>query len=113
MARRKPVEAVTHWDAFGNKRCRLRKDGAWRYRASPTWPGCTAPSGLTRSRCERAIETITYGELDERAEPVAERAGAPRASSSQDRVAFLDKNGPEYFDVLHRRRDAERRRTSR
>ena len=42
---------------------------------------------------------ITYGELDERTNRVA-NALLAEGVDPQDRVAFLDKNGPEYFDVL-------------
>ncbi len=42
---------------------------------------------------------ITYGELDERTSRVA-NALLAEGIDPQDRVAFLDKNGPEYFDVL-------------
>ncbi len=42
---------------------------------------------------------ITYGELDERTSRVA-NALLAEGVEPQDRVAFLDKNGPEYFDVL-------------
>ena len=43
--------------------------------------------------------TITYGELDERTNRVA-NALIAEGVEPQERVAFLDKNGPEYFDVL-------------
>jgi len=43
--------------------------------------------------------TITYGELDERSNRVANALVADGVEP-QERVAFLDKNGPEYFDVL-------------
>ena len=43
--------------------------------------------------------TITYAEMDERSSRVA-RALAAEGVAAQDRVAFLDKNGPEYFEVL-------------
>ena len=43
--------------------------------------------------------TITYAEMDERSSRVA-RALAADGVAAQDRVAFLDKNGPEYFEVL-------------
>ena len=42
---------------------------------------------------------VTYGELDERTNRVA-NALIAEGVEQQDRVAFLDKNGPEYFDVL-------------
>jgi long-chain acyl-CoA synthetase len=42
---------------------------------------------------------ITYGELDERTNRVA-NALLAEGVEQQERVAFLDKNGPEYFDVL-------------
>jgi long-chain acyl-CoA synthetase len=42
---------------------------------------------------------ITYGELHERTSRVANGLLA-EGVDPQDRVAFLDKNGPEYFDVL-------------
>jgi long-chain acyl-CoA synthetase len=43
--------------------------------------------------------TISYAEMDERSSRVA-RALAAEGVAAQDRVAFLDKNGPEYFEVL-------------
>jgi long-chain acyl-CoA synthetase len=43
--------------------------------------------------------TITYAEMDERSSRVARALGA-EGVAAQDRVAFLDKNGPEYFEVL-------------
>ena len=43
--------------------------------------------------------TFTYGELNERTSRVANALRA-EGVDEQDRVAFLDKNGPEYFDVL-------------
>ncbi len=43
--------------------------------------------------------TSTYGELNERTSRVANALRA-EGVEEQDRVAFLDKNGPEYFDVL-------------
>ena len=43
--------------------------------------------------------TFTYGELNERTSRVANALRA-EGVEEQDRVAFLDKNGPEYFDVL-------------
>ena len=43
--------------------------------------------------------SITYGELHERTNRVA-NALLAEGVDQQDRVAFLDKNGPEYFDVL-------------
>jgi long-chain acyl-CoA synthetase len=42
---------------------------------------------------------ITYGELDGRTNRVA-NALLAEGVDEQERVAFLDKNGPEYFDVL-------------
>ncbi len=42
---------------------------------------------------------ITYRDLDERTSRVA-NALLAEGVEQQDRVAFLDKNGPEYFDVL-------------
>jgi long-chain acyl-CoA synthetase len=42
---------------------------------------------------------ITYGDLDERTNRVG-NALLAEGVEQQDRVAFLDKNGPEYFDVL-------------
>ena len=43
--------------------------------------------------------TITFGELDERSSRVADALRALGVESG-DRVAFLDKNVPEYFEVL-------------
>jgi long-chain acyl-CoA synthetase len=43
--------------------------------------------------------TISFGELDERSNRVA-NALAALGVGPGDRVAFLDKNGPEYFEVL-------------
>ncbi|MGH8975210.1 MAG: AMP-binding protein, partial [Acidimicrobiia bacterium] len=43
--------------------------------------------------------TITYGELEERSSRVAQGLVA-EGVAPQDRVAFLDKNGPEYFEIL-------------
>jgi len=43
--------------------------------------------------------TITYAEMHARSSRVA-RALAAEGVAAQDRVAFLDKNGPEYFEVL-------------
>ena len=43
--------------------------------------------------------TISYAEMDERSSRVAQ-ALAAEGVAAQDRVAFLDKNGPEYFEVL-------------
>jgi long-chain acyl-CoA synthetase len=43
--------------------------------------------------------TITWREMDERSSRVA-RALRAAGVGPQDRVAFLDKNGPEYFEVL-------------
>lgn len=43
--------------------------------------------------------TITYAGMDERSSRVA-RALAAEGVAAQDRVAFLDKNGPEYFEIL-------------
>jgi len=43
--------------------------------------------------------TITYAVMDERSNRVA-RALLAEGVVPQDRVAFLDKNGPEYFEVL-------------
>jgi len=42
--------------------------------------------------------TITYGELDERSSRLA-NALAAAGVGPQDHVAFIDKNGPEFFDV--------------
>jgi long-chain acyl-CoA synthetase len=42
--------------------------------------------------------TVTFGELDERSSRLA-NALAARGVKPRDRVAFLDKNGPEYFEV--------------
>ena len=42
---------------------------------------------------------VTYGELDDRTNRVANGLRA-EGVDEQDRVAILDKNGPEYFDVL-------------
>ena len=50
-------------------------------------------------RCDAGDRTITYGELDERTNRVA-NALIAEGVEPQERVAFLDKNGPEYFDVL-------------
>lgn len=44
-------------------------------------------------------QTLTYGEADARANRVAQALLAEGVRPG-DRVAFLDKNGPEYFDVL-------------
>ena len=52
-------------------------------------------------------ETLTYGELDERAQPGGQRAGR-RGRRRQDRVAFLDKNGLEHFEVLFGAAQAQR-----
>src|SRR5215467_4594330 len=43
--------------------------------------------------------TITYAEMDAASSRVAQ-ALAAEGVVPQDRVAFLDKNGPEYFEVL-------------
>jgi long-chain acyl-CoA synthetase len=43
--------------------------------------------------------TITWGEMDERSSRVAQ-ALLGAGLGPQDRVAFVDKNGPEYFEVL-------------
>src|SRR5690348_11246977 len=43
--------------------------------------------------------TITWAEMDERSSRVAEGWGNGGVNP-QDRVAVLDKNGPEYFEVL-------------
>ena len=43
--------------------------------------------------------TISFGELDRRSSQLA-NALAQLGVQAQDRVAFLDKNGPEYFEVL-------------
>src|SRR5262245_17551070 len=42
--------------------------------------------------------TITFGELDERSSRLANALAAARVGPA-DRVAFLDKNGPEYFET--------------
>jgi len=42
--------------------------------------------------------TITFGELDERSSRLANALAAAGVTSG-DRVAFLDKNGPEYFET--------------
>ena len=44
-------------------------------------------------------DTITWAEHDERTSRVANGLAA-EGVGSQDRVAFLDKNGPAYFEVL-------------
>ena len=56
-----------------------------------------------RERADRpAIEfegrTITFGELDQRSNQVANALTAA-GIGAEDRVAFLDKNGPEFFEV--------------
>src|SRR4051812_33230681 len=43
--------------------------------------------------------TTTYGQLDERSNRFAQGLRA-EGLDAQDRVAFLDKNGPEYFDAV-------------
>src|SRR5262245_65178182 len=43
--------------------------------------------------------TIAYGEMDEASSRAAQGLLA-EGVGPQDRVAFLDKNGPEYFEVL-------------
>src|SRR5215510_4824444 len=43
--------------------------------------------------------TITYAEMDAVSSRIAQGLMA-EGIGSQDRVAFLDKNGPEYFEVL-------------
>jgi acyl-CoA synthetase (AMP-forming)/AMP-acid ligase II len=43
--------------------------------------------------------TITWSEMDARASRVAQ-AMLAAGLAEQSRVAFLDKNGPEYFEVL-------------
>ena len=54
-------------------------------------------------RCHSADRTVSWGELYERARCVA---GGLRAAGvgAQDRVAFLDKNGIEHFEVALWRR---------
>ena len=54
---------------------------------------------------------ITYGELDERSSRVA-NALLAEGVGPQDRVAFLDKNGPEYFERPVRRRRSSTPSTS-
>jgi len=44
-------------------------------------------------------ETVTYGDFDERSNRVANGLRA-EGVKAQDRVAFLDKNTPEYFDIV-------------
>ena len=45
-------------------------------------------------------QTLTYGQLYERAQRVAQ-ALAAEGVGSQDRVAILDKNCPEYFELQY------------
>jgi acyl-CoA synthetase (AMP-forming)/AMP-acid ligase II len=58
-----------------------------------------AAEGRDRPILTHGRETITYGQMDETSSRVAQ-AMAAEGVGSQDRVAFLDKNGPEYFEVL-------------
>ena len=51
--------------------------------------------------------TITFGELDARSNQLAQALAAAGVGSG-DRVAFLDKNGPEFFEVDVRAREAQR-----
>src|SRR6185295_9282888 len=43
--------------------------------------------------------TISYAEMDARSSQVAQALRA-EGIAPQDRIAFVDKNGPEYFEVL-------------
>ena len=57
-----------------------------------------------RARARRPMitcgtRTITWAEMDGRASRVAQGFRAA-GLAAQDRVAFIDKNGPEYFEVL-------------
>ena len=67
---------------------------------------------VTRFALRAGDRTITYGELDERTNRVA-NALIAEGVEPQDRVAFLDKNGIEYFEVLFGAAKLECRRTSR
>jgi long-chain acyl-CoA synthetase len=66
-------------------------------------------AGIVRHWAEKdpskpAIEfegrSITFGDLDERSNKLA-NALASAGVGAQDRVAFIDKNGPEFFDVVY------------
>ena len=52
-----------------------------------------------RPALEVGERTVTFGELDRRSNQVAARAAPPPGSAPEDRVAFIDKNGPEWFEV--------------
>ena len=51
----------------------------------------------TMIRCGDRL--ITWAEMDERSSRMAQ-ALAAEGVGTQDRVAFIDKNGPEYFETL-------------
>ena len=76
--------------------------GPWR--ADTGWTLADIIRTHGRERAERPVltygtRTISYAELQERASRVAQGLCA-EGVGPQDRVAFLDKNGPEYFEVL-------------
>src|SRR4051794_14111748 len=48
-------------------------------------------------RCGDA--SLTFAELDERSSRIAQGLAAERVGP-QDHIAFIDKNGPEYFEIL-------------
>ncbi|GAC1614635.1 MAG: fatty acid--CoA ligase [Candidatus Dormibacteraceae bacterium] len=58
-----------------------------------------AAAGGDRPAIRFGDRAITYGELDRRASRVAQALLAA-GTGPQDHVAFIDMNGPEYFDVL-------------
>src|SRR3954447_12258648 len=51
-----------------------------------------------RPALEVGERTVTFGELDRRSNQVA-AALADAGVGAEDRVAFIDKNGPEWFEV--------------
>ena len=57
-----------------------------------------ARAGGRRPMITYGQRTIAYAEMDERSSRVA-RALAAEGVAAQDRVAFLDKNGQEYFEI--------------
>ena len=75
--------------------------------AEPTAAGITSLAGIVRTHGRErpdtpAIEyqgrTLTFGDLDRRSSQLA-NALAAAGVGAHDRVAFLDMNGPEYFEV--------------
>ena len=52
--------------------------------------------------------TITFGELDARSNQARARRSRPPGSVRGDRVAFIDKNGPEWFEVTFAAGEARR-----